>query len=124
MRIRIVGTMSPLDLLGYRLIGALLVVSKAVSADVGLANGINNTLATSFGVLRAGPGLVVSEDVLTLGTRVGVPMSYEVAGVDAESAKGCRRSGVDWLRCRCRVLEADLWILDYPLGPWRSSYLK
>ena len=103
------------DLLGYRLVRALLVVSNAVPADVGLADGLDNTLAASFGVLCAGPGLVVSENVLTLWTCVGVPMRYEVAGFDAESTQGCRRSNVNWLRCRGRLLEADLWILDYPL---------
>ena len=103
------------DLFGYRLVRALLMVSNAVPADVGLADGLDNTLAASFGVLCAGPGLVVSEDVLTLWTCVGVSVRYEVTGVDAEAAKGCWRSNVNWLRCRGGLLEADLWVFDYPL---------
>ena len=107
--------MLPLDPLCYILVSAFLVVSNAVSADVGLADDIDNALATKFGVLRAGPGLVVSEDVLTLWACVGVSMRYEVAGIDAEAAKGCWRSSVNWLRCRGGFLEADLWVFDYPL---------
>ena len=103
---------------------AFFVVSNPMSADVGLADGLNNAFATHLGVLTAGPGLVVPEDMLTLRTSVGVPMCYEVADVDAESAKSGWRSSVDWLRCWYRLLEAYLGISNRPLGPRRGSYLR
>ena len=81
-----IGSVGALNALGYGLVRTFLVVGDAVSADICCADGFNDALAASFRVLATCSWLVVAQDMLALGTRVGVSVIHKITGVDPESA--------------------------------------
>ena len=62
-----IGSIGALDALGNGLVRPFLVIGDAVSADIGCADGLNDALAASLGVLATCTWLVVAENMLALG---------------------------------------------------------
>ena len=81
-----IGSVGALNALAYGLVGTFLVIGDAVSADIGVADGLNDALAASFGVLATCSWLVVAVNMLALGTRVSVSVIHKITGVDPESS--------------------------------------